>query len=129
MNGGGRVRALVVDDHDVARAGIGRLLDGEPDLEVVAETGSGHQAVALCRADSPDVVVLDDSLPDLDSLETTRQIVELGCRTRILVLTIRGQGRRAARLVTAPRPDAADGGLDGGQRSRSPAGSRRGCPH
>ncbi|MBW2459239.1 MAG: response regulator transcription factor [Deltaproteobacteria bacterium] len=92
---------LVVDDHEVVRAGICRLLDAEPDLTVVADTGSGHEAVGLCRKVEPDVVVLDYSLPDLDGLEVTSQIVALDGRTRILVLTMHANEEYATRVIQA----------------------------
>ncbi|MBW2458659.1 MAG: response regulator transcription factor [Deltaproteobacteria bacterium] len=92
---------LVVDDHEVVRAGICRLLDGEGDMQVIAQTGSGHEAVALCREHHPDVCVLDYGLPDLDGLEVTRQIVDLGGRTRILILTMHASEEYAARVIRA----------------------------
>lgn len=97
----GTIRIVVVDDHEVVRAGICRLLDGEADIQVVGNAGSGHEAVALCRAEKPDVVVLDYSLPDLDGLETTRQIVELEVETRILILTMYANEEYATRVIRA----------------------------
>lgn len=95
------IRIVVVDDHEVVRAGICRLLDGESDMEVVGSTGSGHQGVALCRDERPDLVVLDYSLPDLDGLEATRQIAEQGGETRILVLTMHANEEYASRVIRA----------------------------
>jgi two-component system invasion response regulator UvrY len=95
------IRIVVVDDHEVVRAGICRLLEGEADMKVVAHTGSGHQGVALCRSERPDVAVLDYSLPDLDGLEVTRQIVELGVETRILILTMHANEEYATRVIRA----------------------------
>ena len=93
------IRILVVDDHEVVRAGICRLLEGEGDMQVIAQTGSGHEAVALCREHRPDICVLDYGLPDLDGLEVTRQIVDLDSRTRILVLTMHASEEYAARVI------------------------------
>ena len=95
------IRVLVVDDHSVVRAGIFRLLESEPDIEVVAETGSGHEAVRLSRQKKPDVVVLDYGLPDLDGLETTQQLVQLSSAPRILILTMHGSEEYATRLIRA----------------------------
>lgn len=95
------IRILVVDDHEVVRAGICRLLEAEADMKVVAESGSGHEAVTLCRQHQPEVVVLDYSLPDLDGLETTRQIVELGVKTRVLILTMHANEEYATRVIRA----------------------------
>jgi two-component system response regulator NreC len=75
------------------------LLDSEDDIEVIGECGTGHEAVKLCRELKPDVVVLDYGLPDLDGLETTRQIVELEIPTRILILTMHANEEYATRLI------------------------------
>lgn len=95
------IRVLVVDDHEVVRAGIGRIVAAEPDLQVVGQTGSGHEAVRLCRELRPDVVLLDFSLPDLDGLEVTRQIVAPRPCSKVLILTMYGSEEYAYRLLRA----------------------------
>ena len=95
------IRVVVVDDHAVVRSGICRLLEAELDIEVVAQAGSGHEAVRLCREETPDVLVLDFGLPDLDGLETTRQIVQLNEAPRILILTMHASEEYATRLIRA----------------------------
>jgi len=95
------IRVLVVDDHLVVRAGICRLLESEPDIEVVADTGSGYEAVRLSRQIKPDVVVLDYGLPDLDGLEATQQIVQLDSAPRVLILTMHASEEYATRLIRA----------------------------
>jgi len=93
------IDVLLVDDHALVREALCRLLDGEDDLAVVGQAGTGHDAVALCRDLRPDVVVLDYGLPDLDGLETTRQIVELGLDTRVLILTMHANEEYATRVI------------------------------
>jgi len=95
------IRVLVVDDHGIVRAGICRLLEAEPDVEVAGETGSGHEAIEMCREVQPDVVLLDFGLPDIDGLEVTRQIVQLGLGTKIVVLTMYAIEEYAFRLLRA----------------------------
>jgi two-component system invasion response regulator UvrY len=95
------IKILVVDDHTLVRDGLCRLLDGESDMEVVGQAGSGHKAVELSRDRKPDVVLLDYSLPDLDGLETTRQIVGLQLGIRILILTMYANEEYATRLIRA----------------------------
>jgi len=85
----------------MVRAGLCRLLDAEEDLEVVGQSGSGREAVQLCRELKPDVVILDYSLPDIDGLETTRQMVALGLGTRILILTMYANEEYATRVIRA----------------------------
>ena len=85
----------------MVRAGLCRLLDNEPDIQVVDQSGSGREAVQLCREHKPDVVVLDYSLPDLDGLETTRQIVALELGIRVLILTMYANEEYATRVIRA----------------------------
>jgi two-component system invasion response regulator UvrY len=95
------IRVLIVDDHTLVREGLRRLLEGEKDIQVIGETGSGHDAVRLCRELHPDVVLLDYGLPDMDGLETTRQIVALNSSVRILVVTMHASEEYATRLIQA----------------------------
>ncbi len=95
------IRVVVADDHTLVRAGLCRLLDSEEDIEVVGQTGSSHEAVRLCQEARPDVVVLDYSMPDLDGLETTRQIIALNIGTRILILTMYANEEYATRVIRA----------------------------
>ncbi len=95
------IRVLVVDDHTLVREGLCRLLQGEDDIDVVAETGSGREAVRLCQQHRPDVVLLDYGLPDQDGLETTRQLVELKVSARVLILTMHANEEYAIRLIRA----------------------------
>ena len=95
------IRVLVVDDHTLVRDSLCRLLDAEDDMEVAGRTGSGHEAVSLAQRHEPDVVVLDYSLPDLDGLEVTRQIVALKGPARILILTMHANEEYATRLIQA----------------------------
>lgn len=95
------IKILVVDDHTLVRDGLCRLLDAESDMEVVGQAGSGHKAVELCRESKPNVVILDYSLPDLDGLETTRQIMALELGIRVLILTMYANEEYATRLIRA----------------------------
>ncbi len=95
------IRILVVDDHTLVRAGLCRLLNSEDGFEVVGETGSGRDAVELCRKLKPDIVLLDYSLPDMDGLETTSRLVPLKTGARILILTMYANEEYAIRLIRA----------------------------
>jgi DNA-binding NarL/FixJ family response regulator len=69
-----KVRVLLVDDHTMMREGLTALLSGEPDMEVVGEAADGRNALELVRKLTPDVVVMDVGMPELNGVDATRQI-------------------------------------------------------
>jgi DNA-binding NarL/FixJ family response regulator len=83
-----QARLLIVDDHELARAGLRSMLAGERDLEVVGEAADGHQALAVCRRLRPDLVLMDVRLPDLDGLAATRAIKQELARTSVIIVTM-----------------------------------------
>ena len=85
------IRILLADDHVVLRAGLRALLDAEEDMVVVGEAGTGEEAIEAVERLSPDVVVMDLSMPGMGGLEATRRIAALGKDTRVLVLTMHAE--------------------------------------
>jgi len=81
------IRVLVADDQSMVRAGFRMLLAREPDIEVVAEAGNGHDAVQQAARFDPTVVLMDIRMPDVDGLDATRQIIAADPSARILILT------------------------------------------
>ncbi|MFE5838637.1 response regulator [Arthrobacter sp. NPDC056493] len=83
------IRILLADDQTLIRAGFRALLNAEPDMEVVAECGTGQDAVRLAVRERPDVVLMDIRMPGTDGLEATRKIMaDQGLAgTRIIILT------------------------------------------
>ncbi len=85
-------RLLLVDDDELVRTGLRMILEAEPDLEVVAETGDGVEVTSLARRHAVDVVLMDVRMPLVDGLTATRHLVEsLADPPRVLVLTTFGQ--------------------------------------
>ena len=82
------IRILIADDHPLFRTGLRSLLDSVPDTEVVGEAETGNEAVTLARTVTPDVVVMDLNMPDLNGTEATRQIVQGTQGVHVLVMTM-----------------------------------------
>jgi len=78
---------LIADDHPLVREALHRTLEGEEDIEVVAEAGDGEEAVKFASELKPDVAVMDIVMPKLNGIEATRKIKEIAPDTAILILT------------------------------------------
>ena len=81
------IRVVLADDQPLMRSGFAVFVDAAPDMTVVGEAASGHQAVALVRETAVDVVVMDVRMPGLDGIAATRMVVAESPATRVLVLT------------------------------------------
>jgi DNA-binding NarL/FixJ family response regulator len=82
------IKLLLADDHAIVREGLRSLLKAHGDWEIVGEAADGRQAVALVNELKPDIVILDISMPLLNGLEATRQILKIRPQTRVLILTM-----------------------------------------
>ena len=98
------LRILVVDDHAVVRRGVRSLLESHKGWEVCGEATTGRDAVEQSRRLRPDVVVMDLSLPGLNGLDATRQILKDAPDTEVLVLTMH-HSEELARDVLRPGPE------------------------
>jgi DNA-binding NarL/FixJ family response regulator len=88
---GDMIRVILADDHAVVRAGLKAVLSSAKDIEVIGEAKTGTEAVALSERFKPDIVIMDLSMPDLDGTGATKQIVEKGLPTKVLVLTMHAE--------------------------------------
>ncbi|MDX6686901.1 MAG: hypothetical protein QOF86_3029 [Baekduia sp.] len=80
-------KILLVDDQELLRMGFRLVLESQPDLEVVAEASDGRDGVALAAEHRPDVVLMDVRMPDMDGVAATRQIIDSGSTSRVIILT------------------------------------------
>ena len=82
------LRVQVVDDQALVRRGFAMVLGNEPDIEVVAEAGTGSEAIEAARTHQPDIILMDIRMPGMDGLQATAQILEeRGDTTRVIILT------------------------------------------
>jgi DNA-binding NarL/FixJ family response regulator len=82
------VRLLVVDDHDLFRAGLASLLSAEANIEVVGQASGGKMGVRLASELDPDVILMDVRMPDMTGPDATREILALNPEARVLALTV-----------------------------------------
>jgi two-component system response regulator NreC len=94
-------RILLADDHTLVRQGLRRILEEQPDWQVVAETGNGLDAVKLASDLQPDVVILDIGMPQLNGLEATRQIAKKLPAARVLILSMHADEVHITKAIEA----------------------------
>ncbi len=82
------IRVALCDDHGVVRSGLRRILEDEPDIVVVGDAGTAGDAVAIARAERPDVFVMDLGLPGTGGIAATRQVRDASPSTAVLILTV-----------------------------------------
>lgn len=90
------IRILIADDHAIVRHGLINSIEQEDDMEVIGQVEQGHEAVELARDLSPDIVVMDISMPDLNGIEATRLIRRDTPKTQVIALSMHA-GRRYVR--------------------------------
>jgi NarL family two-component system response regulator LiaR len=95
------ITVVLVDDHAVLRQGLRRLLEEEPDIDVVGEAGNGLEAVAVSRSLAPDIVLMEVVLPRLSGIEAAKQIKQSNPATVILVLSAYDDDRYVLGLLEA----------------------------
>ena len=79
---------MLADDHSILRAGLRMLIDAQEDMEVVAEAADGEKAIQAARETSPDVAVLDLTMPRVGGMKALQEIVRTSGKTRVLILTM-----------------------------------------
>ena len=95
------IKVLLADDHSIVRAGLCRIVEESGDMEVIAEAADGREAIRLVRETSPDVAVIDISMPGLDGLEVVSRLHGLRPDLPILILTMHEEGQYVVRAIQA----------------------------
>lgn len=95
------IKVLVVDDHDLVRTGIKRMLDDIQGIKVTGEARSGEDAVKIARDIRPDVVLMDVKMPGIGGLEATRKLLRIDPDIKVLVVTVCDDDLFPAKLLQA----------------------------
>ena len=98
---GGRIGVLIVDDHDLFRAGLAKMLQAEADVELLAQASRGKLGVQLARELRPDVILMDLRMPDLDGIDATREICAHDPGARVIALTVASDEKDVSDAVLA----------------------------
>jgi two-component system response regulator NreC len=96
-----QTEVLLVDDHEIVRAGLRSLLEGQEHIEIVGEASSGAEAVELAIQLKPDIVLMDVSMPDMDGVEATRKIKRRAPEINVLALTVHEEEAYFFEMLTA----------------------------
>lgn len=95
------IQLLLVDDHDLVRSGMRRLLEEEADFQVVGEAGSGEEALNMVREHMPDVVLMDINMPGVGGLEATRRLLTLNPKIKVIAVSMYTEEPYPSRLLEA----------------------------
>lgn len=95
------IKVLVVDDHELVRTGIARMLDDQEGIRVVGQADSGEQAVQMARDLNPDVVLMDIKMPGIGGLEATRRMLRQDDALRVIAVTVCEEEPFPSRLMQA----------------------------
>jgi DNA-binding NarL/FixJ family response regulator len=95
------IKIILADDHRIIREGLRALLEKEPGVEVIAEAADGRTTVKLCREFVPDVVIMDITMPDLNGIEATHQILSEMPDIKVIALSMHSDKRFVSEMLNA----------------------------
>ncbi|OEY67423.1 UvrY/SirA/GacA family response regulator transcription factor [Marinobacter sp. X15-166B] len=113
------IRILVVDDHELVRSGITRMLGDNPDIEVIGQAASGEEAIEAVRKQRPDIVLMDLRMPGIGGLEATRRILRQDDSIRVIVVTVCADDPYPTRVMQAGATAYITKGADIGEMVRA----------
>lgn len=94
-------KILLVDDHKITRSGLIALIEKQPDMKVIGEAENGRDAVKVVQNLSPDVVIMDIGMPDLNGIDATRQIMTVSPSTKVIALSMYSDKRYVQGMLSA----------------------------
>ena len=97
----GKLRILIADDHETVREGLRMILNAQPDMQVVGTANDGREAVTQCERITPDVVIMDISMPGLNGLAATTQLIEKCPGAKVVTLTRHADSSYLQQLLRA----------------------------
>ncbi len=95
------IRILLADDHGIVRRGLHYLLERSPGMQVIGEAADGREAVRLAEETSPDVVIMDIAMPNLNGIEATAQIVKKNPKAGVIILSMHSDEAYLVRALSA----------------------------
>jgi len=95
------IKVMVVDDHELVRTGITRILNDAPGIRVVAEAGSGEEAIKVVNETHPEVLLMDVSMPGIGGLEATRKLIQSDSNLKVIVVSIHADEPYPSRMLRA----------------------------
>ncbi|MEP4889742.1 MAG: UvrY/SirA/GacA family response regulator transcription factor [Aliiglaciecola sp.] len=93
------IKLLLVDDHELVRTGIRRILEDVDDFKVVGEVNNGEEAIKFCRNSPPDIVLMDMNMPGIGGLEATKQIIHYAQDSKVIVVSVHTENPIPARVM------------------------------
>ena len=123
------INVFLVDDHELVRAGIRRILEDIKGIKVVGEACCGEDAVKWCRTNAVDVVLMDMNMPGIGGLEATRKIARSSADIKVIMLTVHTENPLPAKVMQAGAAGYLSKGRPSGSRERDSFGFFRAALH
>jgi len=95
------VKVIIADDHEIMRDGLKSMLEKQRDIEIIAEASDGRTTAELAIKLKPDVIIMDVSMPDLNGIEATRQIIEKSPKIKVIALSMHSDRQFMVEMLNA----------------------------
>ncbi len=120
------IRIILADDHQIVRQGLRILLEAETDMEIIAEADNGRKVLKLAQELLPDIIIMDLSMPELNGIEATRQILSGAPDVKVIALSMHSDSLFVLNMIKVRRLGLSAEGLRPGRTGKSHP--RRGRP-